>query len=85
MKCIECGGQTKKTGPSVWECLDCGAELHKGDDGKIFVDGYYDVDDNESEMISVWDAANIYLSNGFDEDYRFGYTHEELINALKQR
>lgn len=46
----------------------------------------YDYDDDEdgySESLSVWDAADIYLSSGFDEDYSFGYTHEELTNTLK--
>ena len=31
-----------------------------------------DVDD-ESETISVWDAADIWLSNGKDEDYVWIY------------
>lgn len=87
MDCIECGGRTEQTDPRSWGCLDCGAELYKGDDGKIVVIGYHDVDDDnaESESLSVWDAADIYLSKGFDEDYRFGYTHDELIKALKQK
>lgn len=48
------------------------------------VDDYdYDDDDDYSESLSVLDAAYIYFSSGFDEDYSFGYTHEELTNALK--
>ena len=43
----------------------------------------FDDEDDDSEMISVHDAANIYRSKGCDEDYRFGYSHEELIEALK--
>lgn len=39
-------------------------------------------DDENEESLSVWDAADIYLSHGFDEDYQFGYTHEELMKAL---
>ena len=52
-------------------CDECGSEM---------------IDDmcpecDDSESISVWDAANIYLSKGCDEDYMFGYTHEELMAA----
>lgn len=81
MTCIECGGQLEQKDPRSWDCLDCGAELYRGDDGEIAVCGHHDVDDN-GEALSVWDAADIYLSRGFDEDYRFGYTHEELMKAL---
>ena len=34
------------------------------------------------ESLSVWDAADIWMSNGMDEDYMFGYTEDELRNAL---
>ena len=46
----------------------------------IFDDDYEDEDD--SERLSVWEAAEIWSSNGKDEDYMFGYTEEELENAL---
>ena len=36
---------------------------------------------DSSERLNVYDAADIYLSNGCDEDYSFGYTHEELMKA----
>ena len=39
-------------------------------------------EDDRSERLSVWDAADIWASNGKDEDYMFGYTEEELENAL---
>lgn len=35
-----------------------------------------------SESLSVWDAADIWMSNGFDEDYMFGYSEDELKDAL---
>lgn len=35
-----------------------------------------------SENISPWDAADIWASNGKDEDYMFGYSVEELEDAL---
>ena len=45
----------------------------------------YDDDDldEESESLSVYDAALIWMSNGKDEDYTFGYTEEELEDALR--
>lgn len=61
----------KRYNYSDWWCDNCHAGLDDDDD----------VDD-ESETISVWDAADIWLSNGKDEDYMFGYTEEELENAL---
>ena len=44
----------------------------------------YDEDeyDDDSETLSVYDAALIWASNGKDEDYTFGYTEEELEDAL---
>ena len=39
--------------------------------------------EDESEYISVDEAADIWVSNGEDEDYMFGYTREELEKALK--
>ena len=39
-------------------------------------------DDDEDESLSVYDAAFIWMSNGKDEDYTFGYTEEELEAAL---
>ena len=45
-----------------------------------------DIKDDEEyesdETLSVWDAAEIWASNGKDEDYMFGYTEEELEDAL---
>lgn len=43
-------------------------------------DNYENTD--ADEYISVWDAAEIWLSNGKDEDYMFDYTVEELENAI---
>jgi hypothetical protein len=37
---------------------------------------------SSSERLSVYDAANIWLSNGMDEDYTFGYSEDELRRAL---
>ncbi len=46
----------------------------------VFDDTHDEDDDNE--RLSVWDAAEIWASNGKDEDYMFGYTEEELEDAL---
>ena len=43
---------------------------------------YDDEDYDDGETLSVWDAADIWASNGKDEDYTFGYTEEELERAL---
>jgi chromosome segregation ATPase len=39
---------------------------------------------DSGETLSVWDAKDIWLSNGMDEDYRFGYTEEELRRAAEE-
>ena len=44
---------------------------------------WMDIDDDDSERLSVYDAALIWLSNGKDEDYTFGFTEEELEDALQ--
>ena len=42
-----------------------------------------DIFDEEEESLSADDAALIWLSNGMDEDYTFGYSEEELSDTLK--
>lgn len=37
----------------------------------------------EDERISVYDAADIWVSNGEDDDYMFGYSEDELRRALR--
>jgi hypothetical protein len=44
--------------------------------------GSNDDDLDDSESLSVYDAAQIWASNGKDEDYTFGYSEEELEDAL---
>ncbi|MCD7826386.1 MAG: hypothetical protein LUH14_10570 [Clostridiaceae bacterium] len=43
---------------------------------------YEDEEYDDSECLSVYDAALIWASNGKDEDYTFGYTEDELEDAL---
>jgi hypothetical protein len=35
-----------------------------------------------AEALSVWDAADIWMSNGTYEDYIFGYSESELSRPL---
>ncbi len=44
-----------------------------------------DADGDTGEALSVWDAADIWLSKGMDEDYRFGYTEDELRRAAEEK
>ena len=39
-------------------------------------------DELNSDRLSVYEAADIWLSSGKDEDQMFGYTEEELEAAL---
>ena len=55
----------------TYVCDYCNAEYDDGYDG-----------DETGERLSVWDAAEIWASNGKDEDYTFGYSEEELEDAL---
>ncbi|MCM1022812.1 MAG: hypothetical protein NC395_01990 [Prevotella sp.] len=74
-------------------CPDCGHRLSRvkdafGDwDGETYTCEYcsstIDEDDaDDGEDLSVYDAALIWASNGKDEDYTFGYSEEELEEAL---
>lgn len=70
--CPRCGqAMTKAYSYSDWWCDNCHAGLDEYEEG------------DEDESLSVWDAAEIWLSNGKDEDYMFGYTEEELEDALR--
>lgn len=70
MTCPRCGGPMRKAySYSDWWCDNCHAGL---DD---------DEDTDEEESLSVYEAADIWFSNGKDEDYMFGYTAEELEEA----
>ena len=40
-------------------------------------------DDDDGETLDVYDAAEIWLSHGTDEDYTFGYDEDELEDALR--
>ena len=78
-------------------CPNCGHRMNRskdmyGDwDGETYICYHcsgepdydsYDDGDGDDERISVWDAAQIWASNGKDEDYMFGYSEDELEDAL---
>lgn len=54
------------TKPQSW-CRECRSSRNDYDSG---------------ESLSVWEAAEIWASHGKDEDYTFGYSEEELEDAL---
>mgnify|MGYP002626828949 CR=1 FL=1 len=60
-------------------CAECAIDEIESDSED---DGDYGEDEDDGERLSVSDAAAIWASNGKDEDYMFGYTEEELEDAL---
>jgi hypothetical protein len=80
--CDQCGdfmnsqtGFTVKSG--TWKCEMCGFINDVTSDN--IIDDY---DDDDDERIDVYEAALIWASNGKDEDYTFGYSEDELEDAL---
>lgn len=70
--CPNCGiPLVKRFVYSEMYCLNCRCGLDDDDD-----------DDDVSEALSVHDVAQIWASQGKDEDYMFGYSWEELEGAL---
>ena len=41
----------------------------------------YEEDEDDSEMLCLSEAADIWFCSGCDEDYTFGYSEEELRRA----
>lgn len=92
--CDSCGaflnsqpGFTVSSG--TWTCEECGYENDVTEDNIIDDDNYdYDLDDDDNddydndEKLFVDEAVEIWFSYGKDEDYTFGYTEEELEDAL---
>lgn len=74
-------------------CPTCGRRMRRVKDlfgywdGETYCCDYCACDDDDDydddeEGLDVYDAALIWASNGKDEDYMFGYTEEELEDAL---
>lgn len=73
-------------------CDTCGHRLRRyrdawGNwDGETYICDYcsgQNEDEFDDEGIDVYNAALAWLSNGRDEEYTFGYTEEELEDALR--
>nr|DAI15335.1 MAG TPA: hypothetical protein [Caudoviricetes sp.] len=77
-------------------CPNCGHRMRRDKDifgnwdGETYVCDYCngddydgDYDDEDGESLSAYDAALIWMSNGMDEDYTFGYSEDELRDALE--
>lgn len=88
--CNNCYGEMNATregrNRNKIECPTCGTYWYVDDDDEMINDGSAwsptDEYDDDDEALSVYDAALIWASNGKDEDYMFGYTEEELEEAL---
>ena len=81
----------------TWICTECGCE-NTIDESEVITEDEYqrhmdekyakspyddmDDEDDDDERLSVYEAAEIWASNGKDEDYTFGYSEEELEAAL---
>lgn len=77
--CPYCGELlVKRYSYSEWYCPKCG----KWFDDDLEEDDEWLDDDDDGESLSVYEAAEIWASHGKDEDYMFGYTEEELEDAL---
>lgn len=76
-------------------CPECGRRMRRVTDewgrwdGETYSCDYcsldYDYDDDEDygdECLDVYDAAQIWAANGKDDDDTFGYSVEELEDAL---
>lgn len=74
------------------ECPQCGVVAH-GDDEIEEIFGFrYGTkpqswcrscrSSGSSNKMSVYDAAAIWMSNGMDDEYTFGYSEDELRDAL---
>jgi len=75
----EFDGAGSLTRVEVAECRCTIGNNH--DDAGNEIDDWQDLEDAEDQSLSVYDAADIWLSRGQDEDYMFGYSEDELRRA----
>ena len=71
------------TGPKHQKYIQIPGETDSfyGEDCRCMIGEDHDDDGSTGESLSVWDAADIWLSNGMDEDHTFGYAEDELLRA----
>ena len=69
------------------EVVESWKDSHGGSHCQLsYIYDYDDEDDEDSgERLSASDAADIWASNGMDEDYTFGYDEDELKDALNRK
>ncbi len=60
-------------GGSTGYCEDCRCMIGEDHD-----------DDGSAGSLSVYDAADMWLSSGMDEDYTFGFSESELRRAANE-
>lgn len=72
--CWTCGRPTTYEGEGYWHCAHCKESFYEGYDE--------DGDPDGGDVLSVDEAALIWLSHGMDEDYTYGYSEDELKAAL---
>lgn len=73
-------------------CPDCGHRLSRVKDSfgywdeETYICNYCSDEDEyneyDEESLSVFEAADIWFSNGKDEEFMFGFTEDELEEAL---
>ncbi len=71
-------------------CPVCGHRMRRYTNSIGYWDGEtYECDycnssncDDDGEGLSVYEAADIWASNGKDEDYTYGFSEDELEEAL---
>ena len=71
---IDCWGEYNQV-----LCAECALEL---DEESYYDENEDDEYDEYDEELSVEEAAQIWASHGKDEDYMFGYSEDELEDAL---
>lgn len=70
------------TGPKHQKYYTLEDSTQYGEDCRCMIGEDHDaLDDAGGESLSVYDAADIWLSNGMDDDYTFGYSGDELRRA----
>ena len=78
-RCPNCGHRMRRV-LDLWGTRD--GETYECD--YCSGDEYDYEDDDDGESLSVDDAAEIWLSSGMDEDMTFGYSEDELRDALNR-
>lgn len=71
-------------GSDTSEDCRCTIGEDHNDYGVLMADANYGQDDDMEdgdERLSVYDAAEIWMSHGMDEDYTCGYSEDELRRA----